>query len=344
MTEKNTPNAAAAPISRRIAGKPRVAVTRRLMPDVEARMADLFEVKFNPEDHPMSRDEIIAAMRDNDVLVPCVTDSITADMLVEAGDRLGLIANFGAGVDHIDLNAASRQKILITNTPGVFTEDTADITMALILAAPRRIGEGIRLISSGEWEGWGPSSMLGHRLGGKQLAIIGMGRIGQAVAHRARAFGLKIVYHNRHRLPEAIENIFGAHYEPDLDRLIAQADILTLNCPATHETRNLLNAKRIASMKSDAYVINTGRGDLIEETALIEALENSVIAGAGLDVFHGEPDVNPRLLALKNVVALPHLASATREGRSAAGMKIVANIQVWSDGHRPPDQVLQGLV
>ena len=329
---------------RRVEGRPRVTVTRQLLPEVESRMSELFETDLNRADRPMTRDELVEAMRESDVLVPCVTDRIDSGMIEEAGGRLGLIASFGAGVDHIDLEAAHRRRIIVTNTPGVFTEDTADITMALILVAPRRIGEGIRVLTAGEWEGWGPSVMLGHRVGGKRLGIVGMGRIGQAVAHRARAFGMEIFYHNRHKLPDAVENIFGARYEADLDKLIAEADILTLNCPSTDETRNLLNATRIASMKPDAYVINTARGELIDEDALIAALEAGRIGGAGLDVYRQEPHVDPRLLSLSNVVALPHLASATLEGRTAAGMKVIANIQVWTDGHRPPDQVLTGLV
>lgn len=329
---------------RRVEGIPRVTVTRKLVPEVEERLTALFDPVLSPDDRPMTRDQLIAAMRESDVLVPCVTDHIDAEMLAQAGDRIGLIASFGAGVDHIDLAAAHARKIIVTNTPGVFTEDTADMTMALILVAPRRIGQGIRILSSGLWEGWGPTAMLGHRVGGKRLAIVGMGRIGQAVAHRARAFGMEIIYHNRHRLPEALENMLGAQYEPDLDRLIAEADILSLNCPATDQTRNLLDARRIGLMKRDAYLVNTARGELIDESALIAALEEGRIAGAGLDVFRSEPHVDPRLLTLPNVVALPHLASATQEGRTAAGMKVIANIQVWSDGHRPPDQVLQGLV
>lgn len=329
---------------RRVEGLPRISLTRKLLPEVEQRMRDLFDPVFNGDDHKMSRAELVEAMRNSDVIVPCVTDRIDESMLEEAGGRLSLIANFGAGVDHIDLAAAHRHDILVTNTPGVFTEDTADITMALILVAPRRIGQGIRLFAAGDWQGWAPTGMLGHRIGGKRLAIVGMGRIGQAVAHRARTFGLEIVYHNRHRLPEALENMLGARFESDLDTMIAEADILSLNCPLTAQTRGLLDARRIALMKPDSYVINTARGELIDENALFEALREERIAGAGLDVFLHEPDVDPRLLDLPNVTALPHLASATQEGRSAAGMKVVANIQVWTDGHRPPDQVLQGLV
>jgi glyoxylate reductase len=325
--------------ARRIAGQPRVIVTRRL-PGVEGRMGELFDTVLNPDDHPFTRAELIAAMQDCDVLVPCVTDRIDAAMVAEAGERLGLIANFGAGVDHLDIAALHARGITVTNTPGVFTEDTADITMALILMASRRLGEGVLLIDRGEWNGWHPVHMLGRTLKGKVLGIVGMGRIGQAVAHRARAFGMQIVYNNRRRLPEALETILGAQFEPDLDALVASADYLSLNCPATPETRNLLNAQRIAAMKSDAFVINSGRGDLIDEAALIAALEAGHLAGAGLDVFWNEPNIDPRLKALPNVTALPHLGSATLEGRTAAGEKIIANIRCWADGHIAPDRVL----
>ena len=329
-------------VPQRLSGKPRVTVTRRLLPATEARMRDLFDVSFNDDDMPLSGEAIVAAMQACDVLVPTVTDRIDADMIAAAGDRIGLIANFGAGVDHIDLHAARARKIMVTNTPGVFTEDTADMTMAMIIAAPRRLPEGGRLLLDGRWAGWGPAGLLGHSLAGKRLAIVGMGRIGQAVAFRARAFGLDIVYHNRHRLPPALENMLGARHEPDLDRLVAEADILTLHCPAGPETHHILNAARIAAMKPDAYVINTGRGDLIDEEALIVALEQGRIGGAGLDVYIREPEVDPRLLALSNVMLMPHLGSATIEGRSAAGDKVIANIRFWADGHRPPDQVLDG--
>lgn len=328
--------------SRRIEGKPRVHVTRHLLPQVEARMSELFDVVLNVEDRPLSRDELVAAMRDCDVIVPTVTDRIDAAMLEEAGDRLGMIANFGAGVDHIDLGAARTRKIIVTNTPGVFTDDTADLTMMLILSVPRRLGEGSRLVRDGKWTGWSPTSMLGHCIGGKRLGIVGMGRIGQAVAHRARAFGLEIVYHNRNRLAPAIENMFGAKYEPDLNRLFAEADIISLHAPAGSSTRHLVNAERIATMKRGSYLINTARGHLIDEDALIAALQSGQIAGAGLDVYANEPQVDPRLIAQPNVITLPHLGSATVEGRGHAGEKVIANIRFWVDGHRPPDQVLEG--
>lgn len=330
------------PLARRVSGKPRVYLTRRLVPAVEARMAELFDVVTNPEDAPLGRDGLVAAMRDADVLVPTVTDRIDATMFEEAGDRLGMIANFGAGIEHIDLAAARARKIIVTNTPGVFTDDTADLTMMLILSVPRRLGEGSRLVRDGAWTGWAPTQLLGRSVGGKRLAIIGMGRIGQAVAHRARAFGMEVVYHNRRPLPGAIENMLGARYEADLDKLLAEADIVTLHCPASVETHRLLDARRIALLKPGAYVINTARGDLVDEDALIAALQSGQLGGAGLDVYAREPSVDPRLIALPSVVTLPHLGSATLEGRSHAGEKVIANIRFWVDGHRPPDQVLQG--
>ena len=338
-----SPSDRAAPTTaRRVEGRPRVAVTRRLLAPVEARMAELFEASFNSDDHAFSRDELAAAMATSDVLVPTVTDRIDAALIEGAGERLKLIANFGAGIEHIDLHAARARKIMVTNTPGVFTDDTADMTLALILSVPRRFAEGERVIRDGQWQGWTPSGMLGHRIGGKLLGIVGMGRIGQAVAHRARAFGLSVAYHNRHRLPEAHENMLGVRFAPDLDALVAEADILTLHCPASPETHHLLDARRIALMKPDAYVVNTARGELIDEAALIAALQEGRIAGAGLDVYSNEPAVDPRLFDLPCVTLLPHLGSATFEGREASGERVIANIRFWADGHRPPDQVLEG--
>ena len=327
---------------RRVTGTPKVHVTRHLLPAVEARLGELFDVTLNTQDRPLSRAELVEAMRTSDVLVPTVTDRIDAAMLAEAGDRLGLIANFGAGTEHIDLAAARARKVIVTNTPGVFTDDTADLTMMLILSVPRRLGEGSRLIRDDRWTGWTPTAMLGHCIGGKQLGIVGMGRIGQAVAHRARAFGMGVVYHNRHRLPQSIESMLGVRYEADLEVLIAQSDVVTLHCPEGAATHHLINAQRLAAMKPDGYLINTARGDLIDEEALIAALTSGEIAGAGLDVFANEPKVDPRLIALPNVITLPHLGSATIEGRAHAGEKVIANIRYWADGHRPPDQVLDG--
>jgi glyoxylate reductase len=322
--------------------RPRVVVTRRLLPETENRLCELFDAVLSPDDAPFDEARLVAAMQDCDVLVPTITDRLTADVIAQAGGRLGLIANFGAGIDHIDLSAARARKIIVTNTPGVLTDDTADMVMTLMVLVARRLVRAVHLLESGQWQGWSPSSLLGHRIAGKRLAIIGMGRIGQAVAHRARAFGLEIVYHNRHRLPASLENMLGARFEADLDSMIADADILSLHCPWTAETHRILDARRIASMKANACVINTARGDLIDEEALIAALETGRIAGAGLDVFSHEPAVDPRLLALPGVVALPHVGGATFEGRAETGQKVIANIRFWADGHRPPDQVLEG--
>jgi len=322
--------------------RPRVAVTRKLLPQIEARMAELFDCRFNEDDHEMSADEIVEAMRDADILVPTVTDRIDAELIARAPASVKMFANFGAGVNHIDLAAAKAKGILVTNTPGVFTDDTADLTMALILNVPRRLGEGHRLMRSGEWKGWTPIGMLGHRIGGKTLGIIGYGRIGEAVALRARAFGLNILYNKRHRLPASVEDEMGVTFEPDLDRLVAKSDIISLHCPLTAETQKLMSRERIGMMKRDAYLINSSRGELVDEDALIEALTRGRIAGAGLDVYNHEPAIDPRFLAIPNVILLPHLGSATYEGREASGEKVIANIRIFSDGHRPPDQVLEG--
>lgn len=330
--------------ARRIEGKPRVIVTRHLMPSVEARMEELFDCVLNRDDRPLSRDELVAAMQDCDILVPTVTDTIDAEMIDAASDRLRLIANFGAGTDHIDLKAAAARKIMVTNTPGVFTDDTADIAMEMIIGVPRRVREGVALVRRGEWTGWTPSGLLGRKLGGKVLGIVGMGRIGQAVAHRARAFGLEIVYHNRKPLPEAVERMFGARYTADVDELVAEADIITLHCPHNEDTHHLIDARRFGLMKPGVSLINTARGELVDEEALIAALEEGRLAGAGLDVYSNEPQVDERLLKFPNVMTLPHIGSATVEGREASGERVIANIRFWTDGHRPPDQVLEALV
>jgi glyoxylate reductase len=322
--------------------RPRIAVTRKLLPAVEARMDELFDASFNADDSPMGRDALIAAMADCDVLVPTVTDTINGELIDAAPPRLRLIANYGAGVNHIDLAAAKAKGIMVTNTPGVFTDDTADLTMALILNVPRRLGEGHRMMRGGEWQGWRPTGMLGHRIGGKTLGIVGFGRIGEAVAVRAKAFGLNIIYNKRQRLPASVEEELGVTFEPDLDRLVARADIITLHCPLTAETDKIINADRIGRMKPDAYIINSSRGELIDEDALIGALHDGRIAGAGLDVYAHEPAVDKRFFDIPNVVLLPHLGSATFEGREASGERVIANIRMWADGHRPPDQVLEG--
>ena len=307
-------------------------------------MSELFDATLNSADKPLSREELITAMQNCDVLVPTVTDTIDAGMIEQAGDDLRLIANFGAGTEHIDLQAAAKRKIIVTNTPGVFTDDTADLAMCGIIGVPRRIREGVELVRTRKWTGWAPSRLLGRRLGGKTLGIVGMGRIGQAVAHRARAFGLSIIYNNRKQLPSAIESMLGARFVPELDQLLAESDIVTLHCPLTEATNHLLDARRIGLMKDGASLINTARGELIDQEALIAALEAGKLAGAGLDVYPDEPNVDRRLIKHPNVMTLPHIGSATAEGREASGEKVIANIRFWMDGHRPPDQVLEALV
>ena len=322
--------------------RPRVVATRRLIDGIEARMAELFDFVPSPDDQPMDRAALAAAMSDADVLVPTIADAIDGDLIRAAGPRLRLIANFGTGVDHIDLATARAADIVVTNTPGVLTEDTADMALALILSVPRRLAEGEKLVRSGAWTGWSPGAMLGHRIGGKRLGIVGMGRIGQAIARRAAPFGLAIAYHNRRRLPPHVEQELGAVWYPDLDAMLAAVDIVSINCPHTPETHRLIDARRLALLGPHAYVINIARGEIVDEAALIAALADRRIAGAGLDVFEREPAVDPRLLTLGNVVLLPHMGSATFEGRTATGEKTIANIRAWIDGHRPPDQVLDG--
>jgi glyoxylate reductase len=321
---------------------PSVVVTRELPDTVMDRLEALFDTTNNRADEAMSREALGAAMETCDVLVPTVTDTIDADLIAGAGDRLKLIANFGAGVNHIDLQAARNRGIIVTNTPGVLTEDTADMTMALIVSVPRRLAEGEKLVRSGEWKGWSPGGMLGHRIGGKALGIVGMGRIGQAVAMRARAFGLAIHYHNRHRLPAVLEAQLAATWHADLDDLLAAADIVTIHTPLNADSRDLIDRRRIALMRPHVYLINASRGGIVDEEALVDALEAGKLAGAGLDVWEHEPRIDPRLLAQPNVVMTPHMGSATHEGRLASGARVIQNIRMWADGHRPPDQVLEG--
>ncbi|MGJ3646867.1 2-hydroxyacid dehydrogenase [Sphingomonas sp. GlSt437] len=323
---------------------PKVVVTRELTDAVMDRMAELFDTTLNRDDHSLSRAELEAAVATCDVLVPTVTDVIDASLIKSAGDRLKLIANFGAGVNHIDLKAARARGIIVTNTPGVLTEDTADMTMALIVSVPRRLAEGEKLVRSGQWRGWSPGGMLGHRIGGKALGIVGMGRIGQAVAMRARAFGLSIHYHNRHRLPAVLEAQLAATWHADLDAMLAEIDILTIHTPRNADSENLIDRRRIGLMRPHVYIINASRGGIVDEDALVDALEAGKLAGAGLDVWKFEPEIDPRLLALPNVVMTPHMGSATFEGRAATGERVITNIRVWADGHRPPDQVLEGWI
>ncbi|MDR6289360.1 MULTISPECIES: 2-hydroxyacid dehydrogenase [Inquilinus] len=321
--------------------RPLVIVTRKLPDVIETRMMELFETRLNHDDVALDRDQMVAAVKEADVLVPTVTDRIDAGLIAECGPQLKLMASFGTGVDHIDLVAAKARGLTVTNTPGVLTEDTADMTMALILSVARRLAEGERLVRAAQWTGWSPTGMLGARLGGKRLGIIGMGRIGQAVARRARAFGLSVHYHNRHRVHPEVEAELDATYWPSLDQMLSRMDIVSVNCPRTPATFHLLSSRRLKLLRRHALIVNTSRGEVIDETALAQMLKQGELAGAGLDVFEREPNVNPKLLKLPNVVLLPHMGSATLEGRIDMGQKVIVNIRSFIDGHVPPDQVLE---
>ncbi len=323
--------------------KPKIVLTRKYPDVTETRMRELFNAELNPTDTPMSRAELIAAMGRADVLVPTVTDLIDAEMIEKAGDQLRLIASFGTGIDHIDLHAARARGITVTNTPGVLTEDTADVAMALILAVPRRIAEGDALARSGKWAGWSPTGMLGHRINGKRLGIIGMGAIGQAVARRARGFGMSIHYFNRNPVHPSIADELEATYWDSLDQMLGRMDIVSVNCPATPATHHLLNRERLEMLASHAYLVNAARGDIIDQEAMIDLLEERHFAGAGLDVYTDEPKLPARLRQLDNVVLLPHIGSATIEGRHAMGDKVIINIQTFIDGHTPPDRVVPAM-
>ncbi|MEM8752926.1 MAG: D-glycerate dehydrogenase [Pseudomonadota bacterium] len=321
-----------------------VVVTRRLPEPVETRLRELFDVELNVTDEPMDGPALADAMKRADVLVPTVTDEIDQSLLAQAGPTLKLIANYGAGFDHIDVATARSRGMIVTNTPGVLTEDTADMTMALILAIPRRLAEGAALIQSGEWSGWSPTALMGHRVSGKRLGVVGMGRIGQAVARRARAFGMQIHYHNRRRLRPETEEALEATFWESLDQMLARMDVVSVNCPHTPATYHLLNARRLKLMKPSAYIVNTARGEIVDENALTRMLSKGELAGAGLDVFEHEPAVNPKLMAQPNVMLLPHMGSATEEGRIEMGEKVLINIKTFADGHRPPDQVLPSML
>ncbi|WP_284162805.1 D-glycerate dehydrogenase [Frigidibacter sp. SD6-1] len=321
-----------------------VVVTRRLPEPVETRMKELFDVELRDSDEKMSREDLAAAMRRADVLVPTITDQIDATLLAQAGERLKLIANYGAGVDNIDVSTARQRGILVSNTPGVLTEDTADMTMALMLAVIRRLPEGMAAMQGGSWGGWSPTAFLGGRLGAKRLGILGMGRIGQAVARRASAFGMQIHYHNRRRLRPETEAELQATFWESLDQMVARMDVISINCPHTPSTFHLMNARRLKLLKPSAVIVNTSRGEVIDENALTRMLRAGEIAGAGLDVYEHGTEVNPRLRALPNVVLLPHMGSATMEGRIEMGEKVIINIKTFADGHRPPDQVVPGML
>jgi lactate dehydrogenase-like 2-hydroxyacid dehydrogenase len=322
----------------------RVVVTRRLPPPVEARMRELFDVALNEDDHAFAADELGRAIAEADVLVPTITDRIDAKLLAQAGPRLRLIANYGAGFDHIDVATALQRGILVTNTPGVLAEDTADMAMALILAVPRRLPEGAVLMQRGDWEGWSPTALMGHRIAGKNLGILGLGRIGRAIARRAKTFGLVVHYHNRRRLHPDIEAELGATWWESLDQMLARVDILSINVPHTPSTFHLMNARRLKLMRPGAYIVNTARGEVIDENALTRMLRAGELAGAGLDVYEHGHDINPRLRDLPNVLLLPHMGSATFEGRLEMGEKVIINIKTFADGHRPPDQVVPAML
>ncbi|MCI4643456.1 MAG: D-glycerate dehydrogenase [Hyphomonadaceae bacterium] len=326
------------------ARKLRVIVTRKLPAPVELRLKELFEAELNEDDQPFSEARLADAMGRADVLVPTVTDKIDARLMARAGQQLRLISQFGAGVDNIDVESAVQRGITVTNTPGVLTDDTADATMALILSVPRRLFEGADVMEAGGFTGWSPTWMMGRRIAGKRLGIIGMGRIGQAVARRAKAFGLQIHYHNRKPVSSKIEDLLGATYWDSLDQMLARMDIVSVNCPHTPATFHLLNSRRIDLMKPDSFIINTARGEVIDEAALARAIEAGKIAGAGLDVFEREPAVNEKLKSLPNVVLLPHMGSATMEGRVEMGEKVIINIKTFADGHKPPDRVVPALL
>ncbi|TRC94335.1 D-glycerate dehydrogenase [Mesorhizobium sp. WSM4303] len=329
-----------------MAGKkrPLVVITRKLPDPVETRMRELFDARLNVEDRPMTQPELVAAVKEADVLVPTITDQIDAALIAQAGDNLKLIANFGNGVDKIDVEAAAKKGITVTNTPNVLTEDTADMTMALMLAVPRRLAEGANVLTGDKkWAGWSPTWMLGRRIWGKRLGIVGMGRIGTAVARRAKAFGLSIHYHNRHRVLPAVEEGLEATYWESLDQMLARMDIISVNCPSTPATFHLLSARRLALLQPTAYIVNTARGDIIDEEFLVKLIQDGKIAGAGLDVYEHEPALSSKLLKLAakgKVVLLPHMGSATLEGRIDMGEKVIINIRAFVDGHRPPDRVL----
>ena len=324
--------------------KTKIILTRRLPDSVETRMRELFDAVLNEFDQPFTQAQLIDAVKTADVLVPTVTDNLNSSIIEQAGPRLRLIASFGTGVDHIDVNAAREKGITVTNTPGVLSEDTADVAMALILAVPRRIVQGDTKVRSGQWDGWSPTGMLGHRINGKRLGIIGMGSIGQAIARRAKAFGMSIHYHNRKAVHPSTEAELEATYWENVEQMLPRVDIISVNCPSTTATHHLLNGHRLSLLSSHSYLVNTGRGDVIDELALIELLKQKKIAGAGLDVYENEPIVKSELFNLPNVVLLPHIGSATIEGRHAMGDKVIINIQTFFDGHTPPDRVVPAML
>ena len=328
----------------RLISKPKIVVTRKLPEPIETRMMELFDARLNLEDIPLTRDELLMAVQTAEILIPTVTDNIDSEIINSAGSQLRMIANFGVGVDHINLSSAALKDIMVTNTPDVLTQDTADLTMALILMTPRRMGEGERIVRNSEWTGWTPTHLMGHRINGKRLGIIGMGRIGTAVAERARGFGLTVHYHNRNRVTDEIESKLEATYWDSLDQMLAHMDIVVITCPSTPATFHLLSERRLQLLQPNCFIVNTSRGNIIDEKALLTMLESGAIAGAGLDVFENEPIIDPKFLKMENVVILPHLGSATIEGRIAMGECVIVNAKSFVDGHKPPNRVLATLL
>ena len=331
-------------INNKISSKPLVILTRKLPESIETRMRELFDARLNEDDTPYSQKQLKEAMNNAEVLVPTVTDKINADIIGAAGSNLKLIASFGTGVDHIDLKAAKDSGIMVTNTPGVLTEDTADVAMALILSVPRRIVEGDKKVRNGSWKGWAPTGMLGHRINGKRLGIVGMGRIGQAIAKRARGFGMSIHYHNRNQLHPEIESDLEATWWENLNQMISRMDIISINCPHTDLTHRMIGKEQLNLIQKHAFLVNTARGEIVDEKSLVEALLNKEIAGAGLDVYENETKINSQLFEVPNVVLLPHIGSATIEGRVDMGEKVIINIKTFIDGHTPPDRVIDTLM
>ena len=327
-----------------VSKKPSVILTRKLPDDIETRMRELFNTTLNENDEPFSKVQLIDAFNKAEVLVPTVTDKIDEELINSSGENLKLIASFGTGVDHIDLKAAKKKGILVTNTPGVLTEDTADVVMSLILAVPRRIVEGDKKTRDGNWDGWSPTGMLGHRINGKRLGIVGMGRIGQAVARRAKGFGMSIHYHNRNKLHSEIEDRLEATWWQNLDQMISRMDIISINCPHTDHTHRMIGEKQLNLFQKHSYLVNAARGEIVDESKLTDLLVSGDIAGAGLDVYENEPQIDKRLRKLNNVVLLPHIGSATIEGRVAMGEKVIINIKTVADGHTPPDLVLESMI
>ncbi|GHA50278.1 D-glycerate dehydrogenase [Amylibacter ulvae] len=322
----------------------KVIVTRRLPESVEARLTALFNTTLNATDTLFTRSDLETAMQSADVLVSTLNDSIDAKLLAKAGNQLKLIANYGSGFDHIDVKAAQKRKIAVTNTPSGPASDTADMAMALILAVTRRFKEGSAVMSSGDWTGWSPSDFLGTRVQGKKLGILGMGRVGTELAKRARAFGMDIHYHNRKRVHPATEKELNATYWDSLKLMLTDVDVLSVNCPFNSKTAKILNKRSLALMKPDAFLINTARGELIDEDVLADMLKNGKLAGAGLDVLERGHEINPALRDLNNLMLLPHMGSATKEARQEMGEKLVYNIKMMEDGHRPPNLILPNMV